>query len=102
GASWEELDRAFRKDIGETPLSPEAAAYAKAKFQRPAIFWRKCPHVVDGIRQHADQCYGAHEVDRAVRLYDDVLERDPHDWSARESRVLAELHFRNAQRGREE
>jgi hypothetical protein len=102
GKRWEELDQAFRKTIAETPLSPGAAAYAKAKFERPAIFGRKCPHVVDGIRQHADQCRDAHEVDRAVELYDEVLARDPHDWGARYNRGLTELHFGSAETGRSE
>jgi len=100
--SWEALDRDFRQDVAQTPLSPEAAAYAKAKFERGAIFGRKCPHVVDGIRQHADQCRDAHEVDRARGLYEEVLERDPHDWAARQAHALVQLHFGNTLRGREE
>jgi hypothetical protein len=101
GKSWGELDLAFRKDIGGTPLLPEATTYAKGKFERGAIFWRKCPHVVDALRQHADQCYGAHQIGRAVELYDEVLAKDPHDWNARYGLWRAELTFGNAEKGRQ-
>jgi len=102
GKSWSDLDAEFRKDAAATVLSPEAVAYAKAKFERAAIFGRKCPHVVDGIRQHADQCRDAHEVDRAVDLYGQVLSRDPHDWAARYGRAVTELRFGDAATGRRE
>jgi hypothetical protein len=100
GLSWSALDQDFRKDASATPLSPEATAYAKAKFEHAAIFGRKCPHVVDGIREHADACRDAHEVDRAVELYDEVLERDPHDWAALQSRGVTELRFGSRVDGR--
>jgi hypothetical protein len=100
GLSWESLDHDFREAADRTKLSSAAAAYAKAKFERPAIFARKCPHVVDGIRQRADQCRDAHEVDRAVALYDDALKRDPHDWAARYNRAVLELRFGDESAGR--
>jgi hypothetical protein len=100
GLSWSQLDQEFREAATSTVLSPQATAYAKARFERPAIFQRRCPHVVDGIRQHADQCRDAHEVDRAVELYDDVLERDPHDWAARYSRAALLLRFGDEELGR--
>jgi hypothetical protein len=100
GRSWSELDLDFRKEASAAALSPDASAYAKAKFEHAAIFGRRCPHVVDGLRQHADQCRDAHEVDRAVDLYDQVLERDPHDWAARYSRAVTELRFGSRLDGR--
>jgi hypothetical protein len=102
GQTWSALDLAFRKDAEETPLSPEATAYAKAKFERAAIFGRKCPHVVDGIRQRADKCKEAREVPLAVRLYEEVLARDPHDWGALYGRGVTELRFGASEVGRGE
>jgi hypothetical protein len=101
GERWAALDAEFRDTIAKTPLSPDAAAYAKARFERGAVFSRHCPHVIDGLRQRADQCRDAHEVDRAVALYDEVLARDPHDWGALYNRGLTFLRSGSA-RGREE
>jgi hypothetical protein len=100
GRSWSELDQDFRQAAAATVLSPEAASYAKAKFERAAIFGRTCPHVVDGIRQHADQCRDAHEVDQALDLYDEVLRKDPHDWAARYGRGITEIRFGDRHDGR--
>lgn len=100
GETWRELDQAFRKEASEALLSPEAAAYAKARFERAAVFARTCPHVIDGIRQRADQCRDAHQAERAIELYDRILRRDPHDWGARYNRALTELRFGDPQRGR--
>jgi hypothetical protein len=52
--------------------------------------------VVDGIRGEADHCRDGLQIDRARTLYDDVLVRDPHDWSARFSMGVMELHFGDA------
>ena len=100
--SWAELDAEFRKAISEEKFSPEAGAFAKAKFDRPSVFGRKCPHVVDALKREAGRCEDAHEIDRAVTLYDDVLVRDPHDFGARYRRGAAELRYGDAARGRTE
>jgi len=102
GQTWSALDLAFRKGAEETPLSPEATAYAKAKFERAAIFGRKCPHVVDGIRQRADKCKEERDVPLAVRLYGEVLARDPHDWGALYGRGVTEVRFGASEVGRRE
>jgi hypothetical protein len=102
GETWRALDLAFRSDAAKTPLSTEATAYAKARFERAAIFGRKCPHVVDGIRQHADQCRDSREVALAVELYGEVLARDPHDWAAHFGRGVTELRMGRQESGRDE
>jgi len=98
--TWKGLDEAFRAYAAQTPLPDEAAAYARAKFDRAAIFGRKCPHVVDGLRQRADQCRDGHQTDGALELYAEVLERDPHDWAARYGHGLVQLRFGNEEAGR--
>ena len=82
GKSWASLDEDFRAYVVATPLSPEAQSFAKARFDRAAVFGRKCPHVVDALRRKADQCRDAHEADLATVAYHDVLAHDPHDWGA--------------------
>jgi hypothetical protein len=96
GLGWDALDAGFRDWLGGQKLAPEAAAYAKARFDRPSVFGRKCPHVVDGLRGEADRCRDALQVDRARGLYEDVLARDPHDWAARFGLGIMELRFGDA------
>jgi hypothetical protein len=93
GLDWSALDDGFRTWIAELKLAPEVAAYAKARFDRPSVFGRTCPHVVDGLRGEADRCRDALQVDRARHLYDEVLARDPHDWAARYGLGTMELKF---------
>jgi hypothetical protein len=100
--TWAALDRSFRADAAQTPLSSEASAYARAKFEHAALFGRKCPHVVDGLRQRADQCREAHQTGRAIELYDEVLARDAHDWAARYGRGVVQLRFGDEETGRRE
>ncbi len=102
GMDWDALDGAFRAKLSATPLAPEALAYAKARFDRPSVFGRTCPHVVDGLRREADGCRDALRIDRARDLYGDVLVRDAHDWSARFGLGIMELHYGDKARGETE
>src|SRR5262249_31118083 len=82
-ASWEQLDAAFRKELAKYTLSPEADAVARARFGRPSVFGRVCPHVVDELRQEADHCRDQNQYDRAIVLYTRALDKDAHDWASR-------------------
>jgi len=88
---WDALDAAFRASLATQPLGDGARAYAKARFDRPSVFARTCPHVVDALRREADGCRDGHKLDRARELYGDVLARDPHDWAARYGLGIIEL-----------
>ena len=100
GQSWDELDASFRAEARKTRLSPDAEAYAKGKFEHPAVFGRRCPHVVDALRRKADGCREAHQVQKALDLYDRTLRRDPHDAAASYGRALTLLRNTDAERGR--
>jgi hypothetical protein len=99
---WDALDAAFRAWIGVQPLGPEAKAYAKGRFDRPSVFGRTCPHVVDALRRDADGCRDALRIDRARQLYGEVLVRDAHDWGARLGLGIMELRFGDGPRGESE
>ena len=100
GRSWEALDGEFRVALSKEELLPETLAYAKAKFDRPSVFGRRCPHVVDGIRREADHCRDALQIDRALVLYEEVMKRDPHDNAARFGEALAQARYGDAAAGR--
>lgn len=104
GLSWAVLDQEFRDWLRSLVMPAEAAAYAKAMFERPSVWARKCPHAVDALHVAADRCRDEHRFDRAVADYTAALALDPHDWHALFDRAriatrygdeaagLAELH----------
>jgi tetratricopeptide (TPR) repeat protein len=64
---------------------------AKARFDRPAIFGRRCPHVVDACRAQADRLRNAGDYQGAVTGYEQVLGLDPHDEGSRLAIARARL-----------
>jgi hypothetical protein len=102
GMGWDALDAGFRAAISAQPLSDAAKAYAKARFDRPSVFGRTCPHEVDALRREADGCRDALQIDRARERYGEVLVRDAHDWGARLGLGVMELRYGDEPRGRSE
>jgi hypothetical protein len=96
GQSFAALDESFRAWLRGLPLPEEAAAYARAKFERPSVWERTCPHVVDALDRAGDRCAEQHALDRASTLYSDALARDPHDWHAKVHRGRTDLRFGDA------
>jgi hypothetical protein len=103
GEDWGALDRDFRGFLrAKYTLSPDALAFARARFGRPSVFGRVCPHVVDELRREADRCRDASQYDKAVTLYSEVLARDAHDFAARYSRAYVKLRYGDGASGRAE
>lgn len=102
GQSWKALDDQFRQSLRSLPMPPEALAYARARFERPSVWVRKCPHVVDALNRDGDRCRDDHRLDRAIEAYDRVLSRDPADWHARFELARIDVWYRDNARGREE
>lgn len=101
GQSWSALEDQFRASLRELTMPPEATAYAKAKFERPSVWARRCPHAVDALDRRADQCRDEHRFAKANALYDAALTRDPHDWHARLDLARIALWWGDEGRGRE-
>jgi tetratricopeptide (TPR) repeat protein len=83
GQSWAELESGFRESLRGRELTPAEQAFAKARFDRPAIFGRVCPHVLDADKRLAFARLGGGDATRAKAGLLSVLARDPHDASAR-------------------
>jgi tetratricopeptide (TPR) repeat protein len=100
GKSWAELDAAFRASLEKAPLPKEAEDFARAKFARPGIFGRKCPHVVDAIRHEADVCRDSQRYVEAIEKYERALQKDNLDWQSRfeRAKVMRRHHPENAER----
>jgi hypothetical protein len=92
GASWPALDAEFRAWLKTMPMPPEATAYARAKFERPSVWARKCPHVVDALNRDADRCRDEQRLDRADGLYARALGFDPRNEHARLARAKIAVH----------
>ena len=104
GLSWAALDEEFRGWLRSLVMPAEASAYAKAMFERPSVWARKCPHAVDALHVSADRCRDERRFARAVADYSAALALDPQDWHALFDRAriatrygdeaagLAELH----------
>jgi hypothetical protein len=100
GRPWSTLEREFGEWLGSQPLPDEALAYAKAKFDRPSVWGRTCPHVVDALDRRADRCRDEHRVQAALALYDAALARDPHDWHAQLDRAKLRMGYMDEASGR--
>jgi tetratricopeptide (TPR) repeat protein len=80
--SLEELELEFQSALADVTVSPEARAVAKARFDRPGVFARQCPHQVDKALAEAGAALGAFDRERARELYHDVLEMAPGEFWA--------------------
>ncbi len=79
GASWPELEARFHAALDALPLSGAALAQAKARFDRPGIFGRRCPHVVDGCRGRAEHLKDIGDEDGVLEQFARVRALDPND-----------------------
>ncbi|MRG93316.1 tetratricopeptide repeat protein [Polyangium spumosum] len=83
GASWDELERAFHEDLDRVVLPEAAAAQARARFERPGIFGRRCPHVVDACRKRAEEQRARGDDEGVIEALREALTLDPGESGAR-------------------
>jgi tetratricopeptide (TPR) repeat protein len=100
--SWDDLERAFSAHLDTIPLPAEAESFARARFARPGIFSRKCPHVVDALRHEADVCRDSQRYADAIRIYGEAIRKDPIDFASKHWRAAVERRHGDRERGREE
>ncbi len=83
GVPWAELERTWLGELDAITLPDAARAQARARFDRPAIFGRKCPRIVDACKREGDRLHNGGDDEGAIAKYDEVLRLDPHDGSTR-------------------
>ncbi|GAC1357353.1 MAG: hypothetical protein NVSMB47_10520 [Polyangiales bacterium] len=83
GASFVETEGRWLASLDQVALPPEALAVAKARFDRPGIWGRRCPHVVERLREEADECRERGDLDAAESKLRALLRLDVADPSAR-------------------
>ena len=87
GLSFAAAEDAWLRSLDEAPLPPETLAVAKARFDRPAIWGRRCPHVVEKLRDEAEECRDEGDYGRADDKLRTLLTLDEADPSARMERA---------------
>ena len=89
--SWPAIDAEFREALDKVTLPLAALAYVDSKFERPSVWARPCPHVVDALKHGGDVCRDAHDLVGARDAYGKALARDTHDWPVSFSLATMEL-----------
>ncbi|HXX68744.1 MAG TPA: hypothetical protein VEK07_16270 [Polyangiaceae bacterium] len=102
GQSWAALGDLFRAWLQTLRMPPQATSYARARFARPSVWQRRCPHVVDAVVGQADECRDERRFVAALRLYDAALSVDADDWRARFDRAVLRLRGAAPSSGRSE
>ncbi|HWO10383.1 MAG TPA: hypothetical protein VNN80_12915, partial [Polyangiaceae bacterium] len=83
GASLESLQRDLEAELDRIEIPERVREVARARFDRPAIFGRRCPHVVDALLGKAASVLDGFDVPGAEAAYAAVLELDPANFGAR-------------------
>lgn len=83
GSSLSAWEKRFDQFVRSVSISEAAMESARARFDRPSVFARRCPHEVDRLQQLGYSALGAHDLVLAQRSFDEVLRLDPHDLGAR-------------------
>jgi tetratricopeptide (TPR) repeat protein len=83
GKSMPVLEQEFHATLDRVALPDRVVELAKARFDRPAIFGRRCPHVVDSLLEDASAAFERFELREALLYYRRSLELDPDNFSAR-------------------
>lgn len=83
GKDLDALDREFRASLEGIVLSDRALELARTRFDRPAIFGRRCPHVVDRLLAEASGAMERADTRTAAASYAQTLELDAGNVTAR-------------------
>lgn len=87
GRSFSAAESEWLASLDTVPLPDGALLVAKARFDRPAIWGRRCPHVVERLRDEAESCRDDGDLATADRKLLDLLKLDEADPSARLERA---------------
>ncbi|MEJ7732773.1 MAG: hypothetical protein WKG00_26670 [Polyangiaceae bacterium] len=79
GKSWADLEGAWLAALDAIIVEPAAAATARAKFDRPGVFGRRCPHVVDACKREARRLENGGDWTGARDVWTQARALDPGD-----------------------
>ncbi len=76
GQSIEALEASWHESLDAIDLSPQVLHIARARFERPSVFGRACPHAVDRLYVEAEQRLRLGDPQGADEILADVLRLD--------------------------
>lgn len=91
GKTFSQLEAAWHDDLQKVNVEPVLLNEAKVRFDRPALFGRHCPRIVDKLNGVASQKLGSADTAGARAALADVLRLDPHRTSAKLELVACDL-----------
>jgi len=100
GTSWRDLEQAFQQDLMHVELPDAAMAQARARFDRPGLFSRRCPHVVDGCRKRAEELRSRGDDEGTMETLDQWLALDPGDAAGRVAAARTLVRLGRPQEGK--
>lgn len=83
GKDLSALERDFRAALGKVSVPERALSTAKARFEQPAFFARRCPRIVDRALGEGNQRLATGDVKGAEQGFHDALALDPNNVDAR-------------------
>ncbi|HEX3854345.1 MAG TPA: hypothetical protein VHW01_25450, partial [Polyangiaceae bacterium] len=83
GKNFAELETAWRADLSRVNVAPALLNEARVRFDRPALFGRHCPRIVDRLNGVANQKLGSADTAGARQALAELLRLDPHYTSAK-------------------
>jgi hypothetical protein len=101
GRGWAALEEEFHAHLRSLPLPEGSLAVARARFDRPSLFQRRCPHEVDARKRDAAQALGSGNLEGALRALDEVNLLAPRDPGATLLRATCAERLGDEQKSRE-
>lgn len=83
GRSLVDLEQEWLGTLKAISVEGPALAYAKSRFDRPAVFQRRCPHAVDALVERGVEMAGEGDCIGAAMTFGQASLLDPHDVQAR-------------------
>src|SRR6185503_11675195 len=77
------LEAEFRARLDAVQVPAPVLDLAKSRFDRPAIFGRRCPHEVDELLEDANAALDRQDLRAARAAYAGSLRLDPGNFGAR-------------------
>ncbi len=98
GKSLAQLDALWRADLAHVQVAPVLLNEARVRFDRPALFGRHCPRIVDRLNGLANQKLGSADTAGARAALAEVLRLDPHHTAAKFELAACEVKDGNEAR----
>jgi len=82
-ASLGMLEEQWKATLPKVELPPQAIEVARARFERPGVFGRTCPHAIDSLNARGRALAGDGDCAGACAAFSKVTALDPHDVPSR-------------------